>query len=101
MTAYSIISITTAVVLVGFLAACVFLEWRHSREYDAGAEAFKNRQRFSYQWTDAKKEGWLDAKIMDAGRTWRHFGFVDRSDGGHGRESIKKSHRAEGRNFID
>jgi hypothetical protein len=29
------------------------------------------------------------------------LGFVDRSEGGHGRESIKKSHRAEGRNFVD
>lgn len=29
------------------------------------------------------------------------LGFVDRSEGGPGRTSIKKSHRVEGRNFVD
>lgn len=29
------------------------------------------------------------------------LGFVERAEGGHGRESIKRSHRAEGRNFVD
>jgi hypothetical protein len=31
----------------------------------------------------------------------RELGFVTSSDGGPGRTSIKQSHRAEGRNFVD
>ena len=42
----------------------------------------------------------MDAALKQAGIE-PDLGFVDRSEGGHGRESIKKSHRAEGRNFVD
>lgn len=43
----------------------------------------------SYIWNDPNHPGVAD------------LGFVDRCEGGHGRTSIKKSHRAEGRNFVD
>lgn len=40
-------------------------------------------------------------RLMEPVPAAESLGFVNRAEGGHGRMSIKKSHRAEGRNFVD